>query len=192
MQHRSILCAACERKVPSVVSYQLPLTKTLAVPVIAAGGYEGPLKSFIMAKHYAYRLASIYLARLMYQRTIIQELDVDYFVAVPLHWTRLAQRGYNQVDIMATELASLCGKRVIPALKRTKRTKLQATLSKSEREDNLADAFLLTSKAAALEGKVVVLVDDLMTTGSTLRQAALLLEKVKPKKIICLVGARVI
>ncbi len=90
-------------------------------------------------------------------------------VPVPLHASRLAERGYNQSALLARRLAGrLSSARVLPlALARTRDTPRQATLGRSERLLNVADAFV-ARRPGRLAGSRVLLVDDVMTTGATL------------------------
>lgn len=97
----------------------------------------------------------------------------DGLVPVPLHPSRLAERGYNQAELLAHGLARRFGLRVFPSvLVRTKATRPQSSLAGSERAENVHGAFRLTRAARRLEGKSVILVDDVVTTGETVRAAA--------------------
>lgn len=192
LQTRTVFCHACDQKIQPIVSHQLRITPTQSVPVLSVSAYTHPIKSLIVAKYYQQRLASKYMAQLIIDKTVVQDLSIDYIVSIPLHWTRRLKRGYNQTELMAQELSRQLGKPVVHALKRKKRTLFQAALSKDEREKNLQQAFALTSASTVLEGKTILLVDDLMTTGSTLASAVRVLMKAKPKTIICVVTARVI
>lgn len=192
LQTRTIFCQSCEYKIQPIVSYPLRITDSISIPVLAISSYTYPIKSLILAKYYQQRLASMHMARLMYDKTAIRCLAIDYIVPVPLHWSRRLKRGYNQADVMAQELSRQLGKPVVHALKRKKRTLFQAALSKDDREKNLQHAFALRQMPMVLEGKTILLVDDLMTTGSTLNHAIRALLPAKPKNIICAVAARVL
>ena len=86
-------------------------------------------------------------------------------VPVPLHWTRLAWRGFNQATELTRELSRCFGLPVIDRLIRTRRTPAQAGLNASRRRRNLRGAFRW--RGPSLGGRRVLLVDDVMTTGST-------------------------
>ena len=93
--------------------------------------------------------------------------------AVPLARTRLAERGFNQAWELARHLARTRGLRATPsALQRVLDTSPQAGLTSTERQRNLRNAFAPSSDAALLSGAHVALVDDVMTTGATAREAA--------------------
>lgn len=98
-------------------------------------------------------------------------LNVDVVVPVPLHWRRLFMRGYNQSEVIAKGLANRLGVPMERMLKRNRYTKQQANLDKAEREKNLIGAFSLI-KGANCKKRSILLVDDVMTTGSTLTEAA--------------------
>lgn len=100
-------------------------------------------------------------------------------VPVPLAPSRLADRGFNQAWELARRLARSRGLRAVPdALQRVLDTPAQATLSSAERRRNLRNAFVPTAPAtrsghpARVAGEDVALVDDVMTTGATAREAA--------------------
>lgn len=105
------------------------------------------------------------LARLLDAR-LPGALDVDLLVPVPLHPARLRERTYNQAWLLAREL----GRRrrwtaVYDVLVKCRATEPQQTLSASQRRENLRGAFALNCD---VEGKKILLVDDVMTTGVTL------------------------
>jgi ComF family protein len=97
-----------------------------------------------------------------------EALARSWVVPVPLHPSRLAERGYNQAALLGRHVAKRLGLRFSPlALSRRRDTPRQATLGKDARADNVAGAFL-TRRGGVARGSHVLLVDDVMTTGSTL------------------------
>jgi ComF family protein len=95
----------------------------------------------------------------------------DAFVSVPLHPARLKQRGFNQSQLLAEEAARLHGVESLQPLDRIKRTTPQVGLDGARRRTNVAGAFSVHSNVD-LAGLRVVLVDDVITTGSTLAACA--------------------
>ena len=90
-------------------------------------------------------------------------------VPVPLHETRLAERGFNQSDLLAQEIARQTGVPVKPMLVRARRTAQQANLAKAERTENVRGAFALSPEWFPAASDRLVLVDDVMTTGATMQ-----------------------
>ena len=113
-------------------------------------------------------------------------------VPIPLHWTRYIARGYNQAFEIASVLALKSKKPVISCLRRVRKTEYQAVLSAEHRKKNIQMAFSVMKNPEYIEGKHILLVDDLMTTGATLQEATKILLKYKPKKISVVVAARVV
>ena len=101
----------------------------------------------------------------------------DMFIPVPLHPWRLIKRRYNQAAIIADALAKHMNRPCYKAvLKRVRYTRSQGHMSRSEREENMKNAFAVPDKKCALiDGKSVVLVDDVHTTGATVRSCAKIL-----------------
>jgi ComF family protein len=92
-----------------------------------------------------------------------------FVVPVPLHPARLAERGYNQSALLAGRIARRLGSPWLPlALRRTRDTPRQASLGRDARLANVGDAFLVR-RAPRIRGARILLVDDVTTTGATLR-----------------------
>lgn len=192
LDYQALLCKECITLIHPIASSTLSLTSTKSMKVIAVSGYKDPIRSLILAKHRHDIIACNELAQLIWDFTIVSKLPIDNFVTVPLHWTRMARRGYNQADEIAHVLARKKGVTVAPLLKRIKKTKFQAGLSGKERADNLSNAFEInTIKRDLYYGKNLALVDDVVTTGSTLKSAGLKLLELKPASITVIVAARV-
>lgn len=94
-------------------------------------------------------------------------LEVDVVIPVPLHRSRRNQRGYNQAELLAQKLAQKLRVPVWPrALMRTRKTTAQKYLGGRERQRNLESVFAL-GRGPSMEGKSILLVDDIYTTGGT-------------------------
>lgn len=109
--------------------------------------------------------------------------EAQVIVPVPLHRTRMAERGYNQAEALARGIAARRGGSIVRALRRTRPTPTQTHLSIPERIENVRGAFALSHHAGKVAGKHALIVDDVMTTGSTLASVAETLLEAKPKSI---------
>lgn len=116
---------------------------------------------------------------------------VDVLVPIPLHYTRLIKRKYNQSALLCAELSKLTG---IPvdynSVVRHLKTRPQVEFSGRERVKNIKGAFSVRHPKN-VKGKRIVLVDDVMTTGSTLKECALVLRKAGASSVDTLTVARV-
>lgn len=103
---------------------------------------------------------------------------IEIIVPVPLHKKRQAERGFNQAEKIAAILAKILQKPVQNILVRDKYTEQQAKLGKNERQKNVTDAFSLIKDKAkfSLEGKNILIVDDVLTTSATLNECAKILK----------------
>jgi ComF family protein len=97
-------------------------------------------------------------------------------VPVPLHPTRQRERGFNQASLIAELLSAQTSIPARPLLERTRYTTTQTALDRSERMENLHNAFRLR-KNGDVRGLRVLLVDDVLTTGSTLNECARVLKR---------------
>lgn len=104
---------------------------------------------------------------------LASQVDEDtVLVPVPLHQARRRERGYNQSEIIGRTLGRLSGTAVVVrGLKRVRNTRAQATLDRESRLRNLAGSFR-AGRAGSIGRSKVMLVDDVVTTGSTLRECA--------------------
>ena len=160
--------------------------------VFAVSDYQEPLRSLIIAKSWSDHSASIQLAQLLWDMTYIRYQPCDIMIPVPLHWVRQVRRGYNQAEIMAQHLARKKGCHVHSIITRVKHTPFQSKLAIADRPENVKNAFAALPTAAVVAGKHIMMVDDLMTTGSTLRAMAKELIPYQPASITAVVAARVV
>ena len=117
-------------------------------------------------------------------------LNVDFVIPVPMHkWKRLF-RLYNQSQILASALAQEAKIKMLPdVLMKIKHTKSQTGLSKKQRQENLKGSIAVVKKEV-IKGKKVILVDDVMTTGSTVDLCAATLKKAGAKEVVVVCVAR--
>lgn len=120
--------------------------------------------------------------------------EVDLIAAVPLHWSRLFARRYNQAALLALALGRATGLPAVPdLLARGRRTPSQGRLSAAARARNVAGAFTVRPRRrAALAGRRVLLVDDVLTTGATAEACARVLRRAGAAAVDVLTLARVV
>jgi ComF family protein len=116
-------------------------------------------------------------------------IKADFICPTPLHWTRLLGRGYDQAQLLSEALSAGTGLPVLAVLKRSRRTPRQAKLSRVQRFENLKGAFSVPDSTPCLN-RSILLVDDVMTTGSTLSVAAEALAAAGAREISVIVAAR--
>ena len=195
-RHRSALCACgfplrgaifgacgrCRRGLPSFARG------------FSLGPYEGGLRVALHELKYrgrrrvAARLAEAVLAEAGSAPVLA---DGTVLVPVPLHPRRRRERGFNQAELLAAELAKRAGLQVASgALVRRIDTPSQTGLSAAARRANMAGAFAVRGRAQ-VAGHVVVLVDDVLTTGATARACARALLQAGATEIRLLTAARV-
>lgn len=179
------LCAACRAGIHAVASPYCPAchnevdsetpvcrcSQPAPLYAVAAGAYDGPLRRAVLGFKFQGRTAAApTLAALMYLQLRALPLGGYLLVPVPLHAQRQRERGYNQAALLAHELSRLSGAPVAHRLlRRVRATGAQSLLSAAARKHNMEGAFLAT---APCPGATVLLVDDVCTTGATLRAAA--------------------
>ncbi|EHQ92244.1 ComF family protein [Desulfosporosinus youngiae] len=140
--------------------------------VTAWGHYSGGLKEFIQTvKFKAHPRLIKTISRPFSDWAIGQLPPVDGIVAVPMHMSRLAERGYNQAEVIASGLHWELGLPVLSGVERLEARSPQALLSRQERLNNLKGVFAVRQPEHFL-GKSVWLIDDVTTTGATLEAVA--------------------
>ncbi len=121
--------------------------------------------------------------------------QADYMVPIPLHWTRLLWRRYNQSALLALSLLALLQSGPVYApflLRRCRLTPSQGHKKLAERQQNVKDAFRIPEPyKALLKGKTVVLIDDVVTTGATLNECSRTLKEAGCRAVYALTVARV-
>lgn len=197
IQPDDVFCSSCLVGINPIVSAYLPITKNLVMPVIALSDYSDPIRPLVLKKLQGDRLASQQLAMLLLRMSPLQTIPVDVVVPVPLHWTRYAWRGFNQAVEMAHVIASAKKVPMRTFVMRRRKTQFQSTLSAEGRQSNVRGAFVIHpwhewQGVQGLEGKHVVIVDDLCTTGATLVNVARKLLPYNPASITAVVASRVV
>ena len=159
---------------------------------LAVWEYEEPLPTLIHALKYGgmWKLAP-QLSREMARQIRAHErfAAADSLVPVPLHRLRRRERGFNQSEKLAEGISKVTGQALFPALERARYTRTQTTLSAEERRNNVEGAFRVRKGVAAC-GRSVLLVDDVLTTGATVRECARVLWQAGAAEVSVVVAAR--
>ncbi len=181
------VCPECRGRIKYTRS--LSAFDDIACPEISGffsmGPYEGVLKDLIAAFKYYKKtsLADYFAGELASRFNVFFPLaplsGFDVFIPVPLHENKLRERGFNQAELLACKLSGLCGAGVCcDAVARRKETRVQNKLHYKERFDNLAGAFEINfKKLYEIRLKNVIIIDDIITTGATVKTMAQLLKK---------------
>lgn len=169
------LCARCLERPPAFRRHR------------SCGRYAGGLKEAILIFKYG-RQAPLSRPLAAFMETSLgrdEDLwrDVDGLVPVPLHSRRKRERGFNQALLLARDLARLRGLRVLDGcLVRVGAGPVQAGLRAAEREANVRGIYAVR-KARKVRDRVLVLVDDVFTTGATLRECARVLVEAGAREV---------
>ncbi|MFZ4857491.1 MAG: double zinc ribbon domain-containing protein [Desulfuromonadaceae bacterium] len=206
------ICPTCYERLPLVAS---PLCSLCGVPFAGTGDdhrcgactlqpphfdaarahflYEGPIRELIHAfkynrsTHLRYPLALLALEGICGVPAVT---DLNLIVPVPLHRSRLRRRGFNQAVLLGRILSRRLTLPMMPdALVRTRATEPQIELSAAERRVNVKGAFSVR-KPERITGKRILLLDDVMTTGSTMDECAKELKKAGASAVIAVTIAR--
>ena len=171
-----VWCAVCQQRAVLYRADQslhiLAIDAGHEMAVISAAPFASPIREMIHSFKYEGdpnldKIMGVWMAAAWAQAGHL----ADAIVPVPLHHRRRGERGYNQSELLAQQVSAACSLPIWPnALKRIRYTEQQAHLGAAERQKNLADAF--RADEAQVRGKCLVLVDDVFTTGATIRECA--------------------
>jgi ComF family protein len=163
---------------------------------IALGPYNGPIRDLCLRlKHHRDAWLARWLAEVLADaraaafRAEVERDPLALIVAVPLHWRRRLERGYNQADALADALARRLALRKARPIRRIKETAILAGAGRTERAARLRGAFWSRPRRH-LEGRTVLLVDDILTTGATCGSAARALKKAGAARVVAVVIGR--
>jgi ComF family protein len=173
----AIWCSRCHAQLESLpverLLQSLPVTAVHAeLRVISTGWHTELLQTAVQALKYEnLPLLAQPLGKRLASALSETGWSVDLIIPVPMHESRLSTRGYNQAALLADELGTIVGLSVeTDALQRLRDTRSQVGLSRTERLDNMAEAF--HANEAQVRDRTILLIDDVATTGATLRGCA--------------------
>ena len=145
-------------------------------------------------QHLSGVLGALLVRALEDERLAAMREHLAALIPVPLHHTRQREREYNQAWELCVELSKRTGIPALDALKRVRATTAQASLTRNQRTENLRGAFSARGsilRSGELKGKTVLLVDDVLTTGSTTSECARMLKReAGVEKVVVITVAR--
>lgn len=204
MSHDGLCCSACNEELPRLGGAHCPscALPTLAGEMcgrclksppafdhtVAAFGYRFPLDQLVKALKFREELILVdFLADELAGR--VSSLP-EYLIAMPLHPSRLQERGFNQSHLLAARLAKQLDIPLLhDACRRVRDTPPQSSLPWKERDKNMREAFEVLA-TAAISDKRIAIVDDVMTTGASVGELARALKRAGAGEVCAWVVAR--
>lgn len=196
----ALVCPICEKASIGGVTHKSCLRKYSLDGLWFLGDYKDPLKKVIQKLKYKFvsevgeclvEFTLNYWAR--YSPWFFEEIKQDPYswiiTSVPLHPKRQRWRGFNQSEKLAVLISKRLGLDYIPTLKRTRFTKPQMSLLAKDRALNIKGAFEL-NPSVDIRNKNILIIDDVWTTGSTIKECGLVLKRNNAKKVWAITIAR--
>jgi len=183
-----LFCPACAADLPEKPYHRvIQLEDGRELPVFSPLAYEGGYReSLLLYKFEGYQILALRIGLLiadLVDGLPKQDWAVTY---VPLSQERRRDRGFDQSELLAWQVARHHDLPVLDLLKKTRRTKIQHELSREERLVNLVGAYQASGEAA---GKDILLVDDIVTSGATLKECASMLYQAGARSVCGLCAA---
>lgn len=183
------LCDECENNLPKILPPICPKCGANKEDCIC-GGHKNEYKSIVAPLYYkdnVYKIVHNFklnsmkelgeeMGKMMSEtvKEYYSEIDFDYVTFVPLHKKREKSRGFNQSEILAKVIAKNINSKCVLLLIKTMKTKVQRKQTKRERKVNVYGVFDIVQNAD-IDGKTILLVDDVKTTGATINECAKML-----------------
>ncbi len=186
----SWLCPAGHERVVSMVPLKNPVPIEGVDAVWCAASYDDPLAQKLIQgiKYHGWKVYAEVLPTVL--RRVSQQLPPGgILIPVPLHPRRQRTRGFNQAALIAAALRTTTNLTIRPLLRRNRFTTAQATLKATQRETNLTQAFQLNGRVENPD-LCGILVDDVITTGSTIRECASVLRQAGFRRVIAVALAK--
>ena len=171
-------CLVCGKETFSGFTHETCLTSLTPYRLYSSYIYEGIVRDVIRdSKYNSYEFSLLKkVTEYALSKTLldIENLKGSYLAPIPISTQKFQKRGFNQAHIICQTLASkLPGTKAVDILERTNDTLSQHTLDRKDRYNNVKDAFRVkTSARKWLQGKDIVLVDDIVTSGATLLETS--------------------
>lgn len=187
VEFQGAVCAKCEETLAPLylgdVSFVLH-----GFPCCSLYQYAGPIRSAIYSMKFEHLPWKALALGTLLASASVNFHDIDQIAYVPVHEKRKAKRGFDQSELLARGLAQKVKKPLVPVLIKTANLLPQSTLSAEERLQNIAGAFSILP-GETVRQKRILLVDDVITTGTTICEAASVLAAEKAH-VTCISAAR--
>lgn len=179
------ICVICNKGAIDGITHPSCAARYTLDGVLSSVKYSAVMKKALYAYKYAPFVKQLEetLIELFYEGIIQKELfhqitkQHAVIVPIPLHPEKLKKRGYNQAEALSYGIAKACRLPVQQLLYRRRKTDSQFKLSREERKKNIADAFGIKTDVVLTPDMTILLIDDIVTTGATLQEAAKLLKR---------------
>lgn len=186
-EREGFVCVGCDDDLPRIPSPPPAAGSPLEFDV-APMAYTFPIDAAVKALKFRRRLFyAPGLAQLLMEAVRSLPGDIDAVLPVPLHWRRHWFRGFNQAVEIGKPVAKHLGIPLISSVQRKRATPFQSGLSARKRASNLKSAFVFRG---TLRYAHVLIVDDVITTGTTMRQIARVLKRAGVERVSALAVAR--
>lgn len=190
---KSDICEECEKSLPFTkgdsIYQKFPFVDKCISPLY----YKDSVRRAVL--RFKFAGCSCYSRRLggIMSECAENNLDcgsIDMISCIPLSRKRMHDRGYNQAELLAKEISKKVGVEYLPTLKKIRHNTAQSTIKDSkQRAANVIGAYRVVD-AEKVKGKYILLVDDVVTTGSTVSECARILKKSGAKAVYCVTLAR--
>lgn len=182
------LCSACQSNLKiSKTEIDIPYLEPYTAKCYSLFEYKDEIRAAICRfKFNGYKNYSDFFSKIIYRYLINSnnQFKVDYICSVPMTKKSLSSRGYNHAEIIAGKLSDFSGIEHYEALIKIKENSRQHQLGAKERFENVKGVYDVQDGAKVI-GKTFLLVDDIITTGNTLKECAKTLYLAGAKKVIC-------
>lgn len=182
-----VVCEVCEKKI-NLKNIKNTLTTRNGEKFICVApfAYIEPIRSAIHDyKFHGVKSFAVPFGK--YITDILKEsfdvTKIDLITSVPLHKTRKRERGFNQSELFAREISHITGIKYAEVLKKVKNNKIQHELNLAERTENVKNVYAVVD-GIDLQGKTVIICDDILTTGNTMAECANVIFSAGAEKII--------
>ena len=153
--------------------------------LLVSSTYSGIMRKLIIDFRFGGKLSyGEIISEIMIEKLLQNNLEEEVITFVPMYKSRERERGYNQSKILAENIAKKLDLKCIDVFSKIKDTKFQVGLKKNQREINLKDAFKVTKVP-----EKIIIVDDVITTGTTISELVKIAKKSGIKKVTALIAA---